>query len=125
MQNFLQAGLPPEAAQQEVMNILSQAVDFEKWAAETDYIIEADTIRRMDASQNIDNYKEMANQLIPTLMGSIDPADRAMGFELQANYLKALNADPKDVRLLKERANMLRMMPPPPPAPPKGSDANV
>jgi len=125
MQNFLQAGLPPEAAQQEVMNILSQAVDFEKWAAETDYIIEADTIRRMDASQNIDNYKEMANQLIPTLMGSIDPADRAMGFELQANYLKALNADPKAVQLLKDRANMLRMMPPPPPAPPKGSDANV
>jgi len=113
--NFIQSGLPPQMANQEAQRILSQAVDYERWAAETDYTIETDSLRRVDASQNIDNFKELANQLIPALIGSIDPADKAMGFDLQAQYMKALNSDPKVVTMLQQRANMLRMMPPPMP----------
>jgi len=113
--NFVQSGLPIEMATQEAQRILSQAVDYEKWAAETDYTIESDSLRRADVSQNIDNFKELSNQIIPTLMGSMDPLDKAMGFDLQAQYMKALNSDPKVVIMLQERANMLRMMPPIPP----------
>ena len=122
----MQSGLPLEMARQEAQRILSQAVDYEKWAAETDYTIESDSLRRVDASQNIDNFKELANQLIPALIGSPDPNDKAMGFDLQAQYMKALNSDPKVVSMLQERANMLRMMPPvPPQMPPQNGEPNA
>lgn len=121
IQQFTQAGLPPELAMEEVQRILSQAVNYEKWAAETDYTIEADSIRRSDSTTLVDSYKEMANQLIPTLMQSPDPMDRALGFDMQAEYIKSMNGDAKLVKALKDRANAIRMMPPPMPGPPPGA----
>jgi hypothetical protein len=119
MQQMMQSGLPPEEAQMEVQRILSQAVDYDKWAAETDYTIEADSIRRKDSQQMVDVFKELSNQLIPSLVQSMDPADKSLGFMLQAEYIKALGGKQELVQALNNRAQQLQMMPPPMPAQPE------
>lgn len=118
-QGLMAEGYDPQMAAEQVQQAFAQAVDLKAWAAETGYGIEADSIRRRDVDQQIDLYKELANQWAPTLIQSPDPQQQAIGFLTQAAYLKASGADQDLVRRYKDMAaklDQIALMPPPPPA---------
>jgi hypothetical protein len=97
---------------------MQQAVDMDRWKLETDFTIEAGSIRRRDIDQRIDSYKELMASVVPQQMGSPDPNDKAMAYQTMAGYLDAIQADPDEVRMYKQRAQQLLMIaqqPQPPP----------
>lgn len=123
-QQFMQAGMPPMIAQQNALqmaqSMASQAIDFERWMLETDYSIEADSIKRRDVDQRIDALKELFNQFTSTQIQSMDPMEKALGYDTAAAYMDAIGADKAVVQANRDYANNLRQMamnPPPVPLP--------
>jgi hypothetical protein len=120
-QQFIGAGLQPEQAIKLAQEKMADAVDLTKWARETDYDIEPDSLQKPNTDTQISAYKEMSNQLIPTLIQSPNPQIQANGFDMQANYLKLIGASMEDVTKVRQIAELLRSTPPPQPVqPPMG-----
>jgi hypothetical protein len=121
VQMFAQQGMPMEQAIMLAQQKMADAVSLDQWAAEIDYGIEADSLRRRDADQRIDALKEMMNQTVPSLLQSPDPVDRAFAYDTMAEYHDAIGAPRSLVQMERDRANMLRQMPMMPPSPPAGA----
>ena len=117
IQQFIQAGIPPEEAVSMAQQKLSEAVDLTQWARETEYDIEPDSLQKPNVDTQMAAFKEMSNQLIPTLVQSPNPMMAAMGFDMQAEYLKLMGANTDVIANLKALAEQLRSTPPPPPLP--------
>jgi hypothetical protein len=98
--------------------MMAQALDYDKWRLETDYTIEADSIKRRDVDSQIDALQILQNQLVPTMMQSMIPAERAMAYSITAEYMGKIGSDPKLQSMLTQYAQQLLAMPPPQPAPP-------
>lgn len=107
LQQYIQSGMPPQQAVQQVQQAMAQAVDMDRWKLETDYSIEAGSIRRKDIDQRIDSYKELMASVVPQQMGSEDPNDKALAYQTMAGYLDSIQADPDEVRLYRQRAQQL------------------
>jgi hypothetical protein len=120
MDQLVQGGLPPEEAMAMVQEKLKDAVDLTKWARETEYDIEPDSLQKPNSDTQVSAFKEMSNQLIPTLVQSVNPQMQALGFEMQAAYLRLIGADAEMVEQVKQLAQMLRTTPPPVVQPPTG-----
>jgi uncharacterized small protein (DUF1192 family) len=119
VQMFAGQGMPIDQAIMLAQQKMADAVSLDQWAAEIDYGIEADSLRRRDVDQRIDALKEMMNQTVPSLIQSPDPIDRAFAYDTMAEYHDAIGAPRSLVQMERDRANMLRAMPPMlPPAPP-------
>lgn len=118
-QQFIQQGLPPQmaiqSATQMAQQAAAQAVDMQRWALETDYGIEADSIKRRDIDQRIDSLKELMNQLVPTQIQSPMPQVAALGYDTTAAYLDAIGCERAIVQSYRQLAAQLRMPPPIPP----------
>lgn len=123
-QGFIQQGIPPQMALEKAMpmaqDMARQAVDIDRWALETDYDIEADSIKRRDIDQRIDSLKELMNQLVPTQIQSPNLMVSALGYDTTAAYLDAIGAEKAIVQQYRSLAASQRqqaMAPPPPPMP--------
>ncbi len=139
VQYFAQQGMPLASAIQMAQQQMAQAVDIYRWIMETDYSIEADSIRRRDIDQRIDALKEMMNPVVATQIQSLDPMEKALGFKVLAAYFDAIGADRQLVQDYKAFSENLQMqgqammqmgvvpgMPPPGPGgpPPQGPPPN-
>lgn len=134
-QQFAQQGMPPNVAMRNgqllAQEKAKQAVDFDRWMLETDYAIEADSIKRRDIDQRIDSLKELMNQLVPTQLQSPNPMVQALGYDTTASYLDAIGADRGVVNNYRMMAAQLRQPPPmlplgaPAPQPPANAPAGA
>ncbi len=115
IQKFAASGIPLDQATMMARERMEQAVDLERWARETDYSIEADSLKKRDIDAQITGLGELMNQAVPTMLGSMDPADRAMGFQTMAQYHQAIGTPLDVVNMFRQRAQQLLTMPPPPP----------
>lgn len=114
VQNFEQQGMPPQMAIQKALEmaqqLAAQAVDMGRWSLETDYAIEADSIKRRDIDQRIDSLKELMNQLVPTQIQSPNPMVQALGYSTTASYLDAIGAEKTVVQQYRQLADGMRQM---------------
>lgn len=115
IQKFAANGIPLDQATAMAREKMAQAVDLERWARETDYSIEADSLKKRDIDAQITGLTELMNQAVPALIGSIDPADRAMAFQTMAQYHQSIGTPLDVVNMFRQRAQELLTMPPPPP----------
>lgn len=111
-QNLMQQGMPPDQIMPMVEHIYSQAVDLRKWAAETNYGIEADSMKRRDIDAQIDGMKELQNQTAPMLLQSPDPRFQALGLSMTAAYQKLIGGDEALVKQLRDLAASVAAQPP-------------
>jgi hypothetical protein len=125
IQSLAQQGVPLDEAVGMAQEQVQQAVDIRQWIMETDYDIEADSIRRRDIDQRIDSLKELMNQTVPLQLQAVDPAEKALGYETIAAYHEAIGTPIELVRQYRTMAEQLRTMPPPAPAPPEPARADV
>lgn len=113
-QHFVQQGMDPMMAQQNAMQMAQemakQAVDLDRWSLETDYGIEADSIKRRDIDQRIDALGELTNQTVPTMMQSPDQNERALAFDILATQQDAIGSPREIVQGFRDQANRLRQM---------------
>lgn len=112
---LMQLGDPPEAAMMLAEQKFANALSFSDWANETQYGVEADSMRRKDIDQRIDSLNQLASQTVPIMMQSPDPRQQALGNTIMALQQEALGVDRRIVDEFKAMAEQLRMMPPPPP----------
>ena len=112
-QQFMQGGVPPDQAMQAAQEKVAQAVSLESWRSEIDYEIEAGSLVRKSPENNLASLKEINNQVVPTQLQSLDPAERAMAYETMAAYFDLMGLDPALVRAQREFAQRLRQQPPP------------
>lgn len=121
-QQAMQAGLPPQEAMAFAADKARQAVDPERWRLETDYGIEADSMKRQDIDQRIDAQKELISQVVPAQIQSPDFMEKALAYKTLATYHQTIGNDKQLVRALEAYAQQLTQMamnpPPPPPAAP-------
>lgn len=108
IQQFAMQGVPIADAIQAAQQKMAQAVDLYRWIMETDYSIEADSIRRRDIDQRIDALKEMMNPVVATQLQSIDPNEKALAYTVLAAYYDAIGADRALVNDFKQFAAMLQ-----------------
>ncbi len=120
-QQLVQSGLDQQQAAQITQDKFAQAVDLRRWAAETNYGIEADSIKRRDIDGMIDGYKELMNQAVPTQMQSPNPAVQSLAYTTAAGYLNAIGADADIVKQYRMVAQNLMATPMPVAVPPKGA----
>lgn len=118
-QTLMAQGASPQDAMMMAQQMVAQALDYDKWRLETDYNIEADSIKRRDIDSQIDALQILQNQLVPTMMQSMIPAERAMAYSITAEYMGKIGSDPKLQSMLTQYAQQLLAMPPPQPAPPE------
>lgn len=96
-------------------------IDFRQWLLETDYSIVSTSMRRHDYETKVDALKEMMNQVTSVQLQSADPMERAMAYDVMAEYYEAIGASDILVQQQREMAKNLRaqaMMPPPMPVDP-------
>ncbi len=91
-------GFPEDQAMQMAEQTFGDSIDFNRWIDETDFDIEADSIRRFDYDQRMAMWKEMSNQTLPSMIQSQNLAEKALGYFGMATYLKDAGADPAFVR---------------------------
>lgn len=121
---LVQQGMPPQEAVAMAQEKFSQAVDLRRWAAETDYGVEADSIRRRDIDQQIDTFKELMNQFVPAQIQSPDPRIAAIGYKTAAGYLNAVGAAPELVQEYKDLAAAIAATPMAPPVIPGAASSS-
>ncbi len=97
-QQLLQMGAPPDVAMAMAEQKFQGAIDWNRWIFETDYSIEADSIRRRDTAQQIASYETAMNQFVPTQIQSADLSEKALGYQTAAAFFKINGADPSLVR---------------------------
>lgn len=108
-------GVIPEQALAFAQEKFANAISFTDWANETEYTVEADSMRRKDVDQKIDTFNELANQTVPTLLQSMEPAMRSQGMRILAMQQEALGSDRRVVDGFNQLADALMAQPPPPP----------
>lgn len=125
VQQLVAGGVPPQEAIPMAEQKAAQAVDIDKWSREVDYQIEADSIVRPDVNAQIDAFKDMSNQTLPTLLQSPNPALQALALKMNVAYFKKIGMDPTMIADLNQAVQILMTMPPPmaeaPAAPPQGA----
>lgn len=65
-------------------------VDFKAWFLETDYTIEADSMRRNDHQTKVDSLKEAMNTVVPVQLQSMDLSEKATAYDTIAEYYEAI-----------------------------------
>jgi hypothetical protein len=120
----IEAGLPLEEAIAFAQEKAKQAVDMDRWRLETDYGIEADSMKRQDISQRIDSQKELISQVVPGQLQSADLMEKALGYRTLATYHQTIGNDAALIKQMLAYAAQLEQMamaPPPmmPPGPPQ------
>jgi len=123
VQKFIAEGFQREAAMEMAQEKMTQTVDLERWARETDYTIEADSLKRRDIDSQIAGLGELMNQAVPTMLQALDPAAQAMGYQTMAQYHQSIGTPPEIVAMFRQYAQQLLSMPPPMPAPVEGAPA--
>lgn len=116
----MQAGLPDDEALAFVQQKASQAVDPDRWRLETDYGIEADSMKRHDIDQRIDAQKELISQVVPAQIQSPDLMEKALAYQSLATYHQTIGNDAGLVKRMFAYAQQLEQMalaPPPQPMP--------
>lgn len=88
-------GAPPDIAMQLAQQEFQGAIDWNRWADETDVQLEPDSLQRRDLTQQLAMYKEFNNQVVPTQMASADPAEKALGYFTAAEYIRIAGGDPE------------------------------
>lgn len=109
VQYFAQQGMPVQSAIEMAQAQMAQAVDIYRWIMETDYSIEADSIRRRDIDQRIDALKEMMNPVVATQLQSLDLNEKALAYTVLAAYYDAIGADRQLVNDFKAFSQNLQM----------------
>jgi hypothetical protein len=117
----LDAGLPMEDATAFAQQKAKEAVDPERWLLETDYGIEADSMKRQDINQRIESQKELISQVVPAQIQSPDLMEKAMAYKTLATYHQTIGNDASLVKSMFAYAAQLEQMAlaPPPPMPPE------
>ncbi len=110
-QQLMQSGLPPDQAMQLAQQKFEQAIDLHRWASETNYGIEADSIKRRDIDGMIDSYKELMASLVPAQVGSPNPMVQSLAYTTVANYLTAIGADKSIIDQYKQVSQVLLQTP--------------
>lgn len=115
-QTLAEQGVPLQEAMAKAQELAAKAVDLTRWALETEYGIESDSIKRRDINQRIDSLKELMNQVVPLQIQSPDPMAQSIGYTTIASYHDAIGTDRDTVQLYREYAALLqqRAMAPPP-----------
>ncbi len=94
---------PAEAAQNPA------AVNFQQWFLETDYSIEADSMRRNDHQTKVDALKEAMNTVVPVQIQSVDLSEKAAAYDTIAEYYEAIGVTDEIVQKQTDLANYFRM----------------
>ncbi len=95
--------MPPQEGQQD-----PAAVSFQQWFLETDYSIEADSMRRNDHETKVDALKEAMNTVVPVQIQSIDLSEKAVAYDTIAEYLEAIGTSDEIVQKNVDLANYFR-----------------
>jgi hypothetical protein len=117
----LNAGLPEQEAMAFAQDKARQAVDLDRWRLETDYGIEADSMKRQDINQRIESQKELISQVVPAQIQSVDLMEKAMAYKTLATYHQTIGNDAGLVKSMFAYAAQLEQMalnPPPMPMAP-------
>lgn len=112
-QQLMQSGFPPDQAMQVAQQKFAQAVNLRQWAAETNYGIEADSIKRKDIDARIDALNQMNNQNASTMLQSPDPRFQSLGLLIGATYMDVIGADTDLVKQMKSLASEVMVTPMP------------
>lgn len=83
-------------------------VDFKQWYLETDYTIEADSMRRNDHQTKIDSLKEAMNTVVPVQLKSMDLSEKATAYDTIAEYYEAIGVVDDVVQKQIDLANYFR-----------------
>lgn len=119
-QQAVQSGMPTEEAIAFAQDKARQAVDIDRWRLETDYGIEADSMKRQDIDQRIEAQKELISQVVPVQIQSPDLMERAMAYRTLGTYHQTIGNDANLVKSLfanADRLEQMAMAPPPMPMP--------
>ncbi len=95
--------MPPDEAAMDPM-----AVSFESWFLETDYAIDADSMRRNDQQTKTDALKEAMNTVVPVQLQSIDLTEKATAYDTIAEYYEAIGVADDVVQKQKDLAIYFR-----------------
>lgn len=95
--------MPPQEAAADPLG-----VSFQSWYLETDYTIEADSMRRNDHQTKIDALKDAMNTVVPVQIQSIDLSEKAVAYDTIAEYLEAIGATDTVVQKNTDLANYFR-----------------
>ena len=125
LEQAMQAGLPDEEALAFVQEKAAQAVDPDRWRLETDYGIEADSMKRQDIDQRIDAQKELISQVVPAQIQSPDLMEKSLAYRALGTYHQTIGNDANLVKRMFAYADQLEQMAlaPPPMMPPVGGPA--
>ncbi len=84
------------------------AVDFRQWYLETDYSIEATSMRRHDVEAKIDGMQELMTRTAPEQLKSPDPTEKALAYDAAAEYYELIGASDEIVKKYQDFAEYLR-----------------
>ncbi len=84
------------------------AVDFRQWYLETDYSIEATSMRRHDVEAKIDGMQELMTRTAPEQLKSPDPTEKALAYDAAAEYYELIGASDEIVQKYQKFAEYLR-----------------
>jgi hypothetical protein len=115
---MIEMGFPQEEAMAMAEQTFGDAIDFQRWIDETDFDVEADSIRRFDYDQRMAMWKELSNQTLPAMIQSPNLTVQSAGYIGMATYLKDAGADPAFVRSLMAMAKAFQETAANPPAAP-------
>ncbi len=80
-QAAMAGALPPQ---------MPMGVSLEEWAANTEFDVEADTVRRKDINAKIDALKDLVNTVVPLQLQSLDMNEKALAYLALADYQEAI-----------------------------------
>ena len=113
MQQMVSQGVPPDEAAAMAQEKAAQSVDLERWSREVDYEIISDSIVKPDVDAQINAFKEMSNQTLPTLLQSPNPLLQSLALSMNAEYFQKIGMAPKMVNDLRQAAQIIMSTPPP------------